>query len=105
MVAGGAATGQGASGGSSSKRLRASRNPHGTKAKRPRRAAPQLTEEQKATAFAEKLARCPGVLPPHATNWGLGEGVLLPAPDLEGTRRFGDIRIFDEVLNKYGLLP
>jgi hypothetical protein len=45
------------------------------------------------------------VLPPHATDWGLGEGVPLLDPDPEGTRRFGDIRIFDEVLNKYGLLP
>ncbi len=96
---------QGAGGGSSSKRPRASRDPHGTKAKRPRRTTPQLTEEQKAAAFAGRLARCLGVLPPHAMDWGLGEGVPLPNPDPEGTQRFGNIRISNEVLNKYEPLP
>jgi hypothetical protein len=101
----GAATGQGAKGKSSSKWPRASGDPHGTKAKRSRRVTPQLTEEQKAAAFAEKLARCLGVLPPHATNWGLGESIPLPDRDPEGTRCCGDIMISDEVLNKYGPLP
>jgi hypothetical protein len=66
---------------------------------------PALTEEQKAVAFAEKVAKCRGILPPHATNWGLRESIRLPDPDPEGTRRHGDIRILDEVLNKYGPLP
>jgi hypothetical protein len=35
--------------------------------------APELMEEQKAAAFAKKMAKCPFELPPHATNWGLIE--------------------------------
>jgi hypothetical protein len=100
----GAATGQGAGGGSSKKRAQASRDPHGKKAKRAARATPALTEEQKAAAFAERVAKCCGILPPHATNWGLGEGIRLPDPDPKGTWRHGHIRILDEVLNKYGPL-
>jgi hypothetical protein len=75
------------------------------KVKRAAGTTPALMEEQTAAAFAEKVTKCRGILPPHLTNRGLREGVRLPDPDLEIPRRHGDIRISDEVHNKYGPHP
>ncbi len=96
--------GQGA-GDRSSKQARTSWDPHSSKAKRAARTMPALTEEQKATACAERVAKCQGISPPHATDWGLGEEVRLPDPDAEGPRRCGVIRLSDDLLNKYAPLP
>jgi hypothetical protein len=100
-VAKGTATGQGAGSGLSTKRVHASWDPRSMKAKLAVRTTLALTEEQKATAFAKQVAKCHGILPPHVTDWGLGDSILLLDPDLEGPWHHGDIRISDEVLNKY----
>jgi hypothetical protein len=105
LIARRAAMGQGAGGRLSSKQPRESRDPYVSKAKRPQCAAPQLMEESKANAFAENLAKCPSMLLPYATIWGLVKGLPLHARNPESNRRFSNIHISDEVLNKYQPLP
>jgi hypothetical protein len=73
-----AAAGKSTSAGPSPKRPRASQDPHGMKPKRAARATVQLMKEQKAAAFAEKLAKCPGVIPPPPQIGALGRGTRIP---------------------------
>ncbi len=98
------AAGMGAGSGLSAKRLRPSQDPHSSKPKQAACIVLQLTDGQKAKAFLKKLVKCPRVLLPHVTYLCLGNGVPLPDPDPESPQSHGDICIFNEVLNHYGLL-
>ncbi len=87
------------SGGLLTKQQHSSQDPYSKKPKRATHTMLVLTKKQKAAAFTNKLANFLGVVPPHATNLGLGKSLALPDEDPEGSRHYGNIMIFDKVLN------
>jgi hypothetical protein len=87
-----------AAGNPARKLLKRTRDPLGLK---PR----QVCEAPKRMTDAERAAACPGVLLPHATDVGLGPGVVLPAPDIKGKRSHGEVLLTNDIVKKYAPRP